>query len=269
MPWVEAIAGCRVMAKPGSLWAEPCLERYDDRPTIRFDPQHPWLASLIEFTCAMVRLSDGRFPIAAPQMRGPLDTLAAMRTPEQMCIDIIEQPDAVSAVLGELTELWVAIGQAVLDVIPPFLGGYMARMGMWAPGAAITPQNDVSTMISPQAYAELVLPWDRVIVERFPYTEFHMHSSEHHQVNNLLGLEDLTTIEFTLEHTLGGPPLETTLPAARRILENKPLILAAMDTETAEASLNELPSEGLCVTIALNDHEVPSDIGHWLETHCR
>ena len=87
-------------------------------------------------------------------MRGPLDVLAAMRTPQQMCLDLIEQPEEVRGLLGELTELWIAVGRAVLEVIPPFHGGYLGRMGMWAPGPAITPQNDVSTLLSPQTYGE-------------------------------------------------------------------------------------------------------------------
>jgi len=118
-------------------------------------------------------------------MRGPLDTLAAMRTPERMCVDLIEQPEAVFAILGELAELWIGVGQVVLDVIPPFAGEYMARMGTWAPGKILTAQNDVSTLLSPAMYNEFVLPWDRKIVEHFPYSEFHLHSSEHHQVDDL------------------------------------------------------------------------------------
>ena len=79
-----------------------------------------------------------------------------------------------------------------------------------------------------------------------------MHSTEHHQVDQLLTLERLTAIEFTLEHTLGGPALDDMLPVARRILERKPLILAALDLDTAERCLAELPARTL-VTLALNE----------------
>ena len=269
IPWVEAIAGCPVVAGPGSLWAEPCLESYQDRPSLRFDPENPWLCKLVEFTQAMVACSAGRFPVAVPQMRGPLDVLAAMRTPQQMCLDTVEQPEEVRGLLGELTELWIAVGRAVLETIPPFHGGYLGRMGMWAPGPAITPQNDVSTLLSPRTYGELVLPYDRLIVESFPYTEFHMHSTEHHQLDQLLTLERLTAIEFTLEHTLGGPGLDDMLPVARRILDRKPLILAALDLDAAERCLAELPARGLCLTLALNGPCIPPQCMAWLEEHCR
>ena len=50
IPWVEAIAGCRVILHPGSLWAEPILESYSGRPPIQLDPDNPWMRKLIEFT---------------------------------------------------------------------------------------------------------------------------------------------------------------------------------------------------------------------------
>jgi hypothetical protein len=269
IPWVEAIAGCPVVARPGSLWAEPWLESYRDRPAMRLDPQSPWLCKLLDFTRAMVACSAGRFPVAVPQMRGPLDVLAALRTPQQMCLDFVEQPEEVRRILGELTDLWIEVGWAVLELIPPFYGGHSARMGMWATGPAITPQNDVSTLLSPRTYAEFVLPCDRRIIAAFPFTEFHMHSTEHFQVNNLLELEALTAIQFTLEHTLGGPALETTLPVARRILDRKPLILAAFELETAERCLAELPARGLCLTLATNAARIPQPIVDWVDRHCR
>lgn len=268
VPWVEAMAGCRVAAHPGSLWAEPSLESYENRPPIYLDPDDPWLHKLVEFTQVLVEFSDGRFPIALPQMRGPLDTLAALRTPNQMSLDLIDEPDEIHKIMGELTDLWIGIAEAILKVIPPFWGGYSTRMKMWSPGKAITPQNDISTLISPKMYGEFVLSWDRKIFEHFPYHSFHMHSTEHHHIDALLDLEELTAIQLTLEQDVGGPPLETMLPAAQRILVRKPLLLVALDIETAEICLETLPAQGLCVMIGLNDDDIPPLYEPWLEKHC-
>jgi hypothetical protein len=268
IPWVEAIAGCPVVGHPGSFWAQPCLDNYADRAPIRFDPQNPWLCKLIEFTKALVEFSRGRFAIALPQMRGPLDTLAAMRTPEQMGLDLIEQPEQARKILSELTDLWIGIAETILAVIPPFYGGYCSRMKMWAPGRTITPQNDISTLLSPKMYRNFVLPLDQRIVEHFPYHCFHAHGSEYRQVDNWLRLQNLTAIQFTLEHTLGGPSLDISLSVVRRILETKPVILAALDVETAERCVNELPAVGLCVTLATNSAEIPEEYVRWITAHC-
>ena len=267
IPWVEAIAGCPIVAHPGSLWAQPSLESYADRAPIEFDLQNPWLRKLVEFTQALAEFSAGRFAIALPQMRGPLDTLAALRTPQQMSLDLIERPDEVRQILNELTDLWIGIADRVLAVIPPFHGGYCSRMKMWAPGRTITPQNDISTLVSPKMYRDFVLPLDRAIIDHFPFHCLHVHGSEYHQIDNWLTLERLTAIQFTLEHTLGGPSLDTSLSVARRILEHKPLLLCALDVESAQRCVDELPSAGLCVTIATNASEIPDEYVDWIESN--
>lgn len=268
IPWVEAIAGCPVAAHPGSLWAEPSLDSYQNRPPFHLDPDDAWLRKLVEFTQVLVEFSAGRFPVALPQMRGPLDTLAALRTPNQMSLDLIDVPDAIHKIMGELTDLWIGIAEAVLEVVPPFWGGYSTRMKMWAPGKAITPQNDISTLISPKMYEEFVLPWDRKIFERFPYQSFHMHSTEHQHIDALLSLERLTAIQLTLEQAVGGPSLNIMLPAAERILAKKPLLLVPLDIETADLCLDTLPAQGLCVMIGINDDDIPPLYEPWLEKHC-
>ena len=231
IPWMEAIAGCTLVAEEGSIWAEHWLADYASCPTFTFDPRNPWLVRLVEFTRALVECSAGRFPVALPQMRGPLDILSAIRTPAQMCLDLLEQPEAVQSVLDELTGLWIEVARSLLEVIPPFHGGWSSRMKMWAPGPTITPQNDASSLISPKTYAAALFESDRRIFSSFPYSCFHMHSTEWRHVDTLLHQPDLTAIEFTLEHQMGGLALEPSVEVARKILAHKPLVLAAPDPE--------------------------------------
>lgn len=265
IPWMEAIAGCPVVAHPGSLWAAPCLPDYTSRSRLQFTPHNPWFQTLIECTRRMVAQSAGRFPVAVPQMRGPLDTLSAMRTPAQMCLDLLERADDVRRLLDELTAIWIAVAEAVQAEIPAFHGGYATRMGMWAPGPALTMQNDVSTLVSGQTYRQFALPHDRRITEQFAYVDFHMHSSEYHQIDAILELERLTAIQLTLEHTLGGPPLDVLLDKARRILQVKPLLLVCLDCDTAERCVEQLPAEGLCVMVACNEPRIPDEYAAWLD----
>lgn len=174
------------------------------------------------------------------------------------------QPDEVCKILGELAELWVGVARTVLAEIPSFCGGYYSRMRMWAPGPVITPQNDISALLSPHMYRRFVLAWDEWITSSFPFHCFHMHGAEAHEVKNVLALDKLTAIQFTLEHTLGGPSLDQTLPILRHILERKPLIVAALDVASASRCLTELPPIGLCVTLATAETEIPAEFAEWV-----
>jgi hypothetical protein len=181
-----------------------------------------------------------------------------------MCLDIIDHPEAVQFILEELTALWICIAEALLEIVPPFNGGYLTRMKMWAPGKAITPQNDVSTLISPKTYKQYLFHLDQKIFGSFPFSSFHMHSTEYRQVDNLLEQENLTSIQFTLEHTCGGPPLDQMLDVCEHILEKKPLLLVTPDFESADIAIEALPPRGLCVMVGFNQYDIPPEYSSWV-----
>ena len=117
-------------------------------------------------------------------------------------------------------------------------------------------------------YREFILPLDQKAAAHFPYTSFHLHGSAQQHVDLLLELTDLTVQQVVLEHNVGGPPLSVMLPAARRILEEKPLLLVAPDIETADLCIRELPARGLCVQVAITPREYEPEHVQWLEGHC-
>ena len=57
------------------------------------------------------------------------------------------------------------------------------------------------------------------------------------------------------------------LPVARRILQKQPLILTALDYETAAECIERLPPQGLSLTIGFNDPEIPTEYQRWIERH--
>ena len=268
-PWVEAILGCPIIAGQDSIWSLPILSTYTDLKLTSLNPDNPWFCKLLEFTQAMVDFSSGRFPVSLPPIHCPFDVLGAMRGDQQMLLDLVDQGDAVQKLLTDLIQVYFSITESLLDIIPPFFGGYTTRLRMWAPGKAITPQNEYASMISTSMYRKFALPIDRVITEHFPYHSFHLHGSAQHQINNLLTLEKLTSIQITLEHNVGGPSLEQMLPRIRDVLILKPVICVVPDIATADICSNELPPEGLMILVLEGARELDERYDAWLETKAR
>ena len=266
MPWVEAIAGCPVEAQSGSFWAEPMGNDFYESKKIVYDISNPWMQKLLLFTSAIVKQSDGRFPVALPQMRGPMDVLAAIRTPKSICLDLLERPEQVAERIAEITDLWISVALDLLKIIPPFHGGYSTRMRLFADRPAINPQNDSMTLISPRMYKKFFEESDRKIMGAFPYSSIHMHSTEYRHMPTILNYKDLSAIQLSLEHTVGGPPLKDMLEVSKMVLEKKPLILVAMDLNAAEIAIEELPARGLCLCVWFNEPApIPAEYKEWVE----
>ncbi len=189
--------------------------------------------------------------------------------PNEWGLDLYDRPNEVAAILDELTDLWIGVCEAVRPWIPSFHGGYCSRMKMFAPDYAVTPQNDISSIISAEMYKEFALPSDRRIISHFPYHSFHTHDTEYHQIENLLELEELTVIQIFLQPDMGGPPFERILPVIEQALERKPVLLGAENLETAERCLESFSSTGLFLMLETQPLEpIPESHKQWLLNHC-
>lgn len=270
MLWVQAVAGCPIIVQTDSFWAAPIIESYADRPPIHFDPDNPWVQKLIECTRAMVEFAASRFPVSLPVMHGPLDVLAAMRTSQRMCLDFYDHPAELFQVLGEISQLYVELADAVLEVIPPFRGGWVTRIHVWASDLAITPQNDTGALISADMYRRFVLPWDRFIIDHYPYSSYHLHSTSKHVFDLIVTLENVSCLQVSLEHDRGGSSLDVMLPAIHSLLvHDKPVLVVTWDFDAAERCLRELPWKGLCLTLAPPpfQDDFGEEYDRWLQEH--
>ncbi len=59
------------------------------------------------------------------------------------------------------------------------------------------------------------------------------------------------------------------VPAIRRGLARKPMLLGAMDTATANWCLDNLPAAGLCLTLASGEGTIPEEHRAWLALHLK
>lgn len=269
IPWIEGYVGCPVVRGGDTLWVEPFLESYDDRPPITIDTDNPWLRKYIGFIEVLVDCSDGRFPVVHPPLHRPLYALAQMRGQEQLCFDLVDNPVGVRKILHELGDLWMHFVDASLRIIPPFHGGYSTWLKAWMPGPAITLQNEFGTLISPDTHAEFVHPLDQAAVNRFPHGQvYHTHGSAWHQIDDLLSVDGLTAIQLDVEQYTGGPPLNVMLSAAKKILDAKPLVLTVPDPETADICMAQLPSTGLYINVLVVPRDLGDEYDAWLGARC-
>ena len=75
MPWLEAILGSPIhfenTANSKGVFAEGFIRDWNRPPELPKLDANPWFDKLTEFVTGLVRLSDGRFPVTAPQRAVP------------------------------------------------------------------------------------------------------------------------------------------------------------------------------------------------------
>ena len=250
VPWVEAILGTPIRAtiQGGSMRTHAFVgtwEEWEGRPVRRDDG---WLSLLKSLTELVVEQSGGRYAIVPTLMRGPCDLAEAVLGPEMMSLSMYDHPRELRMFLEEATDTFIEILKQQLARIPSINGGYVNPFGIWAPGTVVRTQCDATAFLSAAHYAQWFLPYDVKLCEPFDYSIIHLHSCSLHTVDVLLNVERPHAIQVTLETPPSGPSLQEVLPAFRKILRVKPLILdGSLSEDEVRWLRDELPLDGLCI----------------------
>jgi hypothetical protein len=258
IPWLEAIAGCPMMASPTSFWAEPCCESLGAlRPTVPAR-ETAWGRKLLELLSALVRNANGRYQVSPALMRGPLDIVAAARGASGLVLDLVDDPDTAEAALGAAAGIWEDIGRAQLELIPGSKDGHFALDGAlrtWAPGKLLWLQEDAMAFLSPQLYRRHVLPLDERLSDAFPCVAFHLHGSALWAIDDLVRVPGIDVLELNLEDARCD--VEGTFAGWRKIQDHKPLVVwRKYDADFGpwlDRLLGELRSSPLTIQVSVRD----------------
>ncbi len=255
IPWMEAILGCGVMAESASFVSRPWMRSLDQVDQVRLDPDNPWLRKYLEFTRRLVEISDGRFPVGMPIMRGPSDTAGALMGQTEMIMAMVDEPEAVEDLLLRIAAIYAEIIAMQKALTPKFHGG--EAMGFYhvhCPGPCTWYQEDLSALMSPGLYRRFLVEPERAICRGYPHTAIHLHPASFFLLDDLLANDWLRAIEVNKD--VGGPTVAEMLPKLRRIAETKNLILWGDFTPDELDQLRDgLPSRGLFLHVIAPDFE--------------
>ncbi len=188
--------GCRGVEMPGTVWFEPFINEPEPAvPKFRFDPSNFYWDFNMRLVNALVPHGRGRWLLQFPDFIEGLDTLAAMRGTEPLLFDLIERPDWVHACLKQITSIYFECYDRFYEVMKDETGGSV--FWCWAPGRVAKFQCDFSAMISPDMYAEFMLPELREMTERVDHCLYHLDGpGAICHVDHLLSLPRLDMIQW-------------------------------------------------------------------------
>ncbi|MEA3334674.1 MAG: hypothetical protein U9R25_02120 [Chloroflexota bacterium] len=225
VPWLEAMAGCRVLVPEGkSLWPGQPLDP-TARTSINFSSDNPWFRKLMAVMQTVIEHVEGRYAVSFSHLRGPADILIALLGSEGLFYTMFDDPGAITRLAAEAAQLWQHVARAQAKILPRYRGGYGVRQfGLWAPEAAPWLQDDTSSMMSEAHYRQFFLkPFRRI--SSFPFGTLHLHIPSLHLAETLASVPNVRAMNFYFDsQTI---TLQDAMPTLRKLQALKmPLILA-------------------------------------------
>ena len=137
-------------------WSVPFVMDWKDVLPLQIDETNVyWQRMVALYQRAAERLS-GQMLIAPLDLHTNMDLLSAIRSPQKLCIDLIEQPDLIDLAMADARKIFHKIWNTISETGRMRENGY-CQLVYAMEGAAML-QCDFSYMISPKMFDQWVLP---------------------------------------------------------------------------------------------------------------
>ena len=228
LPWMEALAGCRIMSTPSSFVAENHRPVDGKQLSEGFD-EH-WLDLFLRFTKMLCEMAGDRFAVGQPIMRGPCDLAGTLLGQKEMVYYFYDDPDTIIGLIEGYEGFFLDIMRRQKKLIPSFHGGYsIGFYDLWCPGECIWFQDDLTSLLSPSLYEQYVLPVHSRLASSYEYSLIHLHPASFFILDYLLDIPQLKCIQVNKD--IGGPSVKEMLPYLSRIQNTKNLVISGDFTD--------------------------------------
>ena len=157
IPWMEGVFGCSVFASQSGFFSKPSIRHLDGLAHLILSEDNPWYQKYFEFLEALIKASNGRYPIGQPILRGPGDILAAVMSQQTVLCALYEFPEQIKRFIERVTEFLISFVHKQEDLLPEFHGGYsLGYFHVWCPERCLWFQDDFSNVFSPTCSAVMV-----------------------------------------------------------------------------------------------------------------
>jgi 5-methyltetrahydrofolate--homocysteine methyltransferase len=237
------------------------------RLNFTYDLENAWWKRVREFTAAMVERWGGRLAVGHTDLGGNLDILASFCSTEGLLYSVIDHPEEVDRLVGQITELWLRYYDELDAMIRPACRGTTCWAPVWSTGKTYMLQSDFAYMLSPEMFERFVLPDLTACCEQLDHGFYHLDGrGQIPHLDALLSIERLRGIQWVPGD--GRPPPDRWLPLLKRIRDAGKLCQVFVSPVGARKIVQNLGGKGFLLAIQHADpgFSDPEQVRAYLET---
>ncbi len=182
-----------------TVWFEQCIDDWDSWGDLKYDPENYWFKRHVALLKKAKELAKSAYFINIPDIIENLDILAAMRGTQNLCFDLIDQPDVIKKYLDQLDQLYFKYYDLMYDIVKADdSSSSYTTFSIWGPGKVAKVQCDFSAMISPQHFREFALPSLVKQCDRLDFSLYHLDGPDAiKHVPAVMEIEKLNALQWT------------------------------------------------------------------------
>lgn len=146
-----------------------------------------------------VELAGEDYFVCIPDIIENLDVLASLRGSEELCFDLMDDPEGVQRCIQMVDDNYFSYYDAMYDIVKRKNGEccYTA-FSIWGRDKVAKLQCDFSCLMSAESFEELVIPSLKKQCDKIPYTLYHLDGKDAiRHVPALMKLDKLNALNWT------------------------------------------------------------------------
>lgn len=249
----------------GLSWAVPFVNNWEKVLPFSLQGNNCVWNEILNFLKHFASASEGKFFVSMLDLHSNMDSLAAIRGIDKLCIDLIEQPKVIEKAVRSIRSLYFPVYEGIYEA------GNMARRGTigWAPfysfGKFATIQCDSICMISPDMARRYVIPAIEEEASYLDHSVYHLDGP-----GALVHLEDILAIlKIDVVQWVPGagqPSMVEWIDLLKRIQKAGKGLQVNCSTEEVKIFRKELRPKGVLYVVEASSEREAQKIISWLKS---
>ena len=254
-----AFLGADLEFRESTSWVTPLIESWDALPEFRIDPENRWWRWMMNATEAAVKAGRGKYFVGIMDIRGGADFLASLRGRENFCLDLIDHPDEIRAIMAGLTPLWLEIFEACHQRVQEGGLGSSTWLSVWSPGRYHPLSMDELALMSAAMFEEFFLEDLLAELGSLDHSLFHLDGPDAiRHLDILLDVPELHGIQWVPGARYGS--MLPWIPLLKRIQSAGKLVHVSVRADEVEQLLRELSPKGLMLRTGCSTQAEAQDL---------
>ena len=250
-----AFYGAELIFGEVTSWSVPIIHDWGDMERLKLEMENEYFQKLEELTRFALERCAGKYLVGYTDLHPGLDCVAAWRDPQQLCIDMIDNPEMVK----ELAQLAIDDFETIYNHFDQMLkehGGLsVSWMGIPSFGRRHIPSCDFSTLISSEFFNEFGLPILQREVKTMTHNIFHVDGKGvARHLDAILSVPEVHALQW-VQGVGDDLKILQWIPFLKRIQARGVPVIVDLQIGEVEAFMAEMEPEGLFLWIATETEE--------------
>ena len=194
----SAWCGCELEFSEDTSWAVPNVSKpRRDFESVRLDTNSFYFKAIEKFTQKLLDRNNGRYIVGITDLHPGGDHLAAIRGPENLALDMLDDPSWVKDALARCIPEYFAAYGVFYNMVHSAGMPTTSWLGTISDGTYYIPSNDFSCMVSRKMYEEFFLPGVLQECAFFEHSIYHLDGPNAlRHLDLLLDIKQLDAVQW-------------------------------------------------------------------------